>query len=51
MTSSVSGVLGNFGQSNYAAAKMGIAGSRMPETGGEKYNIKVNCSCQTPVRG
>ena len=44
MTSSVSGVIGNFGQSNYAAAKMGICGlANVLKLEGEKYNIKVNC--------
>ena len=43
MTSSVSGVLGNFGQSNYAAAKMGVCGlANVLKLEGEKYNIKVN---------
>jgi NAD(P)-dependent dehydrogenase (short-subunit alcohol dehydrogenase family) len=43
MTSSVSGVLGNFGQSNYAAAKMGICGlANVLKLEGEKYNVKVN---------
>jgi NAD(P)-dependent dehydrogenase (short-subunit alcohol dehydrogenase family) len=44
MTSSVSGVLGNFGQSNYAAAKMGVCGlANVLKLEGEKFNIKVNC--------
>jgi NAD(P)-dependent dehydrogenase (short-subunit alcohol dehydrogenase family) len=43
MTSSVSGVLGNFGQSNYGAAKMGVCGlANVLKLEGEKYNIKVN---------
>ncbi len=43
MTSSVSGLLGNFGQSNYGAAKMGIAGlANVLKLEGAKYNVKVN---------
>jgi NAD(P)-dependent dehydrogenase (short-subunit alcohol dehydrogenase family) len=42
-TSSNSGVLGNFGQSNYGAAKMGLVGlTRVLAVEGGKYNIKVN---------
>jgi NAD(P)-dependent dehydrogenase (short-subunit alcohol dehydrogenase family) len=42
-TSSNSGILGNFGQSNYAAAKMGLVGlTRVLAAEGAKYNIKVN---------
>ena len=42
-TSSGSGVLGNFGQSNYGAAKMGLVGlTRVLAAEGAKYNIKVN---------
>ena len=42
-TSSGSGVLGNFGQSNYGAAKMGLVGlTRVLANEGAKYNIKVN---------
>jgi NAD(P)-dependent dehydrogenase (short-subunit alcohol dehydrogenase family) len=42
-TSSNSGVLGNFGQANYGAAKMGLVGfSRVLAAEGAKYNIKVN---------
>lgn len=42
-TSSNSGLLGNFGQSNYGAAKMGLVGlTRVLAAEGAKYNIKVN---------
>ena len=42
-TSSNSGILGNFGQSNYGAAKMGLVGfSRVLAAEGAKYNIKAN---------
>lgn len=43
MTSSASGILGNFGQTNYGAAKMGIVGlMNVLKLEGAKYNIKVN---------
>jgi NAD(P)-dependent dehydrogenase (short-subunit alcohol dehydrogenase family) len=43
MISSASGIYGNFGQANYAAAKMGIVGlMNALKIEGEKYNIKVN---------
>ena len=43
MTSSASGVIGNFGQANYGAAKMGIVGLvNVLKLEGAKYNIKVN---------
>lgn len=43
VTSSSSGVIGNFGQTNYGAAKMGIAGlANVLKLEGAKYNIKVN---------
>ena len=42
-TASSAGVLGNFGQSNYGAAKMGLVGlTRVLAAEGAKYNIKVN---------
>ncbi len=43
MTSSTSGLFGNFGQSNYGAAKAGIAGfMRCLWLEGMKYNVTVN---------
>lgn len=42
-TSSGSGLFGNFGQSNYGAAKMGLVGfTRVLANEGRKYDIKVN---------
>ena len=42
-TTSTSGIYGNFGQANYAAAKLGILGfSRAIAREGAKYNIYVN---------
>jgi NAD(P)-dependent dehydrogenase (short-subunit alcohol dehydrogenase family) len=43
LTSSGSGMFGNFGQSNYAAAKAGMAGMvNVLKLEGAKYNIKTN---------
>jgi NAD(P)-dependent dehydrogenase (short-subunit alcohol dehydrogenase family) len=43
MTTSSSGLYGNFGQSNYAAAKMGVVGlMNVLQIEGEKNNIRVN---------
>ncbi|MGH9106450.1 MAG: SDR family NAD(P)-dependent oxidoreductase [Acidimicrobiales bacterium] len=43
MATSNSGVLGNFGQANYGAAKMGLVGlTRVLAAEGAKYDIKVN---------
>lgn len=42
-TSSNSGILGNFGQSNYGAAKMGLVGfTRVLANEGRRHNIKAN---------
>ena len=42
-TASNSGLLGNFGQANYGAAKMGLVGfTRVLAAEGAKYDIKVN---------
>jgi NAD(P)-dependent dehydrogenase (short-subunit alcohol dehydrogenase family) len=42
-TSSGAGIFGNFGQSNYGAAKMGLVGlTRVLAVEGAKYNIKAN---------
>ncbi len=50
MTTSASGLAGNFGQSNYASAKMGVVGfANALKLEGVKYNIKVNVIA--PVAG
>ncbi len=44
LTTSNSGFLGNFGQSNYGAAKAGLIGlMNVAKIEGEKYNVMVNC--------
>lgn len=48
MTSSSSGIYGNFGQSNYGAAKMGLVGlMNVLHIEGEKYGIRVNALSPT----
>jgi putative sterol carrier protein len=43
MTTSAAGLYGNFGQTNYSAAKMGLVGlANAIKLEGAKYNIKVN---------
>jgi NAD(P)-dependent dehydrogenase (short-subunit alcohol dehydrogenase family) len=42
-TASAAGIFGNFGQTNYGAAKMGIVGfTNVLKQEGQKYNIKAN---------
>ena len=48
MTTSSSGLYGNFGQANYGAAKMALVGLMQTlAIEGEKYGIKVNCLAPT----
>jgi NAD(P)-dependent dehydrogenase (short-subunit alcohol dehydrogenase family) len=49
-TSSSAGILGNFGQANYGAAKMGLVGlTNVLAIEGERYNIKANAV--SPIAG
>lgn len=46
MTTSTSGLYGNFGQANYGAAKTGLVGlMNVLQIEGEKYGIRVNSLC------
>ncbi len=48
LTTSSSGLGGNFGQANYAAAKMGLVGlAKTLHLEGAKYDIRVNCLAPT----
>jgi len=48
MTTSSSGLFGNFGQANYGAAKMALVGLMQTlAIEGEKYDIRVNCLAPT----
>ena len=48
MTTSTSGLYGNFGQANYGAAKMGLIGlMNVLSLEARKYNIRINCLAPT----
>jgi NAD(P)-dependent dehydrogenase (short-subunit alcohol dehydrogenase family) len=50
VTTSVSGVFGNFGQSNYGAAKMGLVGfMNVLKLEAVKYNIHINAVAPNAV--
>lgn len=52
MTTSSSGLYGNFGQANYGAAKMALVGLMQTlAIEGERYNIRVNCLAPTAATG
>jgi NAD(P)-dependent dehydrogenase (short-subunit alcohol dehydrogenase family) len=52
MTTSSSGLYGNFGQSNYGAAKLALVGLMQTlAIEGEKYNIRVNSLAPTAATG
>ncbi|MCL6683174.1 SDR family NAD(P)-dependent oxidoreductase [Sphingomonas alba] len=52
MTTSSSGLFGNFGQANYGAAKMALVGLMQTlAIEGSKYNIRVNCLAPTAATG
>lgn len=52
MTTSASGIYGNFGQANYGAAKSGIVGlMNVLAIEGERYGIRVNALAPTAATG
>jgi NAD(P)-dependent dehydrogenase (short-subunit alcohol dehydrogenase family) len=52
MTTSSSGLYGNFGQSNYGAAKMALVGLMQTlALEGAKYGVRVNCLAPTAATG
>lgn len=52
MTTSSSGLYGNFGQANYGAAKMALIGLMQTlAIEGEKHGIRVNCLAPTAATG
>ncbi len=52
MTTSSSGLYGNFGQANYGAAKMALVGLMQTlAIEGEKHGVRVNCLAPTAATG